>query len=101
MTASTATNTDVDVVRAVFGAFASGDLATLSDLLHADATWHHRNDDRLGDGHVAVPVRLRASRPDGRSMDGPQVVLVDVEGGRVRAIEQFVGDPAAVAAFWA
>jgi ketosteroid isomerase-like protein len=136
MTASTATNTDVDVVRAVFGAFASGDLATLSDLLHADATWHHRNDDRLGgsyhgaeaiiayltesalltagtlqaepqsvmadgDGHVAVPVRLRASRPDGRSMDGPQVVLVDVEGGRVRAVEQFVGDPAAVAAFWA
>jgi hypothetical protein len=34
-------------------------------------------------------------------MDGPQVVLVTVEGGRVRAIEQFVGDPAAVASFWA
>ena len=46
-------------------------------------------------------VRLSASRPDGRGMDGPQVVLVTVEGGRVRAIEQFVGDPAAVAAFWA
>jgi hypothetical protein len=29
----------------------------------------------------------------------PQVVLVTVEGGRVRAIEQFVGDSAAVAAF--
>jgi hypothetical protein len=26
---------------------------------------------------------------------------VTVAGGRVRAIEQFVGDPAAVAAFWA
>ena len=135
-TAGTATITDVDVVRAVFGAFASGDLAALSDLLHADAIWHHRNDDRLGgihrgadaviayldrvgaahrrhagrrpqsvmadgQGHVAVLVRLRASRPDGRTMDGPQVVLVTVEGGRVRAIEQFVGDPAAVAAFWA
>ena len=47
-TASTPAITDVDVVRAVFGAFASGDLAALSDLLHADATWHHRNDDRLG-----------------------------------------------------
>ena len=46
-------------------------------------------------------VRLSASRPDGRGMDGPQVVLVTVEGGRVCAIEQFVGDPAAVAAFWA
>ena len=135
-TASTATITDVDVVRAVFGAFASGDLAALSDLLADDATWHHRNEDRFGgihrgadaiiayltesalltagtldaeaqsvmadgQGHVAVLVRLRASRPDGRTMDGPQVVLVTVESGRVRAIEQFVGDPAAVAAFWA
>jgi uncharacterized protein len=135
-TASAVTITDVDAVRALFGAFASGNLAALSDLLHPGATWHHHNDDRLGgihrgddaiiayltesalltagtlraepqsamadgEGHVAVLVRLRASRPDGRTMDGPQVVLVTVEGGRVRAIEQFVGDPAAVAAFWA
>ena len=135
-TASTATRTDVDVVRAVFGTFASGDLATLGDLLHPDATWHHHNDDRLGgihrgadaiiayltesalltvgtlhaqprsvmtdgEGHVAVLLRLSAGRPDGRAMDGPQVVLVTVEDGRVRAIEQFVGEPAAVAAFWA
>ena len=138
MTASTATATvtDVDVVRALFGVFAGGDLAALSDLLHADATWHHHNDDRHGgihrgadavvayltesalvtagtlhaepqsvmadgQGHVAVPLRLSASRPDGRTMDDPQVVLVTVQDGRVRAIEQFVGDPAAVAAFWA
>jgi uncharacterized protein len=126
----------VDVVRAVFGAFASGDLAALADLFHPDATWHHHNDDRLGgvhrgsdaiiayltesalltagtlhvvpesvmadgEGHVAVLVRLTAGRPDGRSVDGQQVVLVTVESGRVRAVEQFVGDPAAVAAFWA
>jgi uncharacterized protein len=144
MTASPATvsrpaasaSADVDIVRAVFGAFASGDLAALADLLHSDATWHHHNDDRLGgihrgsdaivayltesalltagtlqavpqsvmtdgDGHVAVAVRLSASRPDGRSMDGPQVLLVTIESSRVRAIEQFVGEPAAVAAFWA
>ena len=135
MTTSTAT-TDVDVVRALFGAFASGDLASLSDLLHADATWDHHNDDRHGgihrgadavvayltesalvtagtlraeptsvladgQGHVAVPLRFSASRPDGRTIDVPQVVLVTVNGGRIRAIEQFVGDPAAVAAFWA
>ena len=131
-----ATVTDVDAVRAVFGAFASGDLAALSDLLHADATWHHHNNDRFGgihrgadaiiayltesallaagtlhaeprsvmadgEGHVAVLVRLSASRPDGRTMDGPQIVLATVEDGRVRAIDQFVGDPAAVATFWA
>ena len=136
MTASTATNTDVEVVRSLFGTFASGDLAALSDLLQPGATWHHHNDDRLGGihrgsdaiiayltesalltggtldaepqsvmadgkGHVAVLVRLSASRPDGRTMDGPQVLLVTVDGGYVRAIEQFVGDPAAVAAFWA
>jgi len=143
MTASTdtaipaaASTADVDVVRDVFGAFASGDLAALADLLRPDATWHHHNDDRLGgihrgsdaiiayltesalltagtlqaapesvmadgEGHVAVQVRLTASRPDGRSMDCPQVLLATIEGSRVRAIEQFVGDPAAVAAFWA
>ena len=135
-TTSTGTTTDVDVVRALFGAFATGDLAALSDLLHADATWHHHNDDRHGgihrgadavvayltesalvtagtlhaepqsvmadgQGHVAVPLRLSASCPDGRTIDDPQVVLVTVQDGRVRAIEQFVGDPAAVAAFWA
>jgi hypothetical protein len=27
--------------------------------------------------------------------------LVTLDGGRVRSIDQFVGDPAAVAAFWA
>jgi ketosteroid isomerase-like protein len=50
-TTGTGTATDVDVVRALFGAFATGDLATLSDLLHADATWHHHNDDRHGGIH--------------------------------------------------
>jgi ketosteroid isomerase-like protein len=105
-------------------------------VLHADATWHHRNDDPLGgvhrgsaaiaaylaqsaqltagtlravpqsyladgQGRVGVLVRLSAARPDGRSMDGPQLVLFTLDGGRVRSIDQFVGDPAAVAAFWA
>jgi ketosteroid isomerase-like protein len=135
MTTST-TLTDTDVVRAVFQAFADADLAALGGLLHADATWHHRNDDPLGGihdgsaaiaaylaqsapltagtlravpqsfladglGRVAVLVRLSAARPDGRSMDGPQLVLFTLDGGRVRSIDQFVGDPAAVAAFWA
>jgi hypothetical protein len=54
-----------------------------------------------GQGHVGVLVQLAATRPDGRAMDGPQLVLVTLDGGRVRGIDQFVGDPAAVAAFWA
>ena len=135
-TASTATATDTDVVRAVFEAFADADLAALGGLMHADATWHHHNDDRLGgvhrggdaiiaylaqsaqltvgtlravpqsfmvdgQGRVCVLVRLSATRPDGRNMDGPQLVLFTIHGGRVHSIDQFVGDPAAVAAFWA
>jgi len=136
MTAQSATDADVAVVQAVFGAFASGDVAALGSLLHADATWNHRNDDRFGGvhrgleaitaylgasaeltagtlralpqavmadgaGHVAVLTRVSATRPDGRAFDDAQVVLVSVEGGRVRSIEQFVGDPRAVASFWA
>ena len=138
MTTSTKTATviDTDVVRAFFQAVADADPAALALLLHADATWHHHNDDRLGgihqgsaavmaylaesaqltagtlsavpqllmadgEGHVTVLVRLGATRPDGRSMDGPQLVLFGIDGGRVRSIDQFVGDPAAVAAFWA
>lgn len=54
-----------------------------------------------GQGRVCVLVRLIAARQDGREMDGPQLVLVTVDGGRVRTIDQFVGDPAGVAAFWA
>jgi ketosteroid isomerase-like protein len=133
---TTSTLTDTDVVRALFQTFADANLAALGDLLHADATWHHRNEDRLGgvhrgsdaiiaylaqsaqltagtlravpqsvmadgQGRVCVLVRLAATRPDGRSMDGPQLVLVTLDDGRVRSIDQFVGDPAAVAAFWA
>ena len=140
MTASTgtatATLTYTDIVRAVFQAFADADAAALGGLLHADATWNHRNNDRLGgvhrgtsaimaylaesakltggtlravpqsyladgQGRVGVLVRLSATRPDGRSMDGPQIVLFTLGGGRVRSIDQFVGDPAAVATFWA
>ena len=133
---STGTRSDVDAVRAIFGNFASGNLAALSDLFHPDATWNHRGNDRFGGihrgaesivayltesallsagtlrpeplavmadgaGHVAALVRLSGSRPDGRTMDGPQVLIVTVADGRVRTIDQFVGDPAAVAAFWA
>ena len=138
MSTSTATApaTDTDVVRSFFQAVASGDRAALGDVFHPDATWRHRNDDRLGgihdsraaimaylaesaqltagtlravpqvlmadgEGHVSVLVRLSATRPDGRAMDGPQLVLFTIDGGRLRSIDQFVGDPAAVTAFWA
>jgi ketosteroid isomerase-like protein len=54
-----------------------------------------------GEGRVAVLVRINATRPDGRSFDDSQILLFAVDGGRVRAVDQFVGDPDAVTAFWA
>jgi hypothetical protein len=130
------TNTDIDLVRAGFEAFGNGDLAAFADLFHYDATWNHRNDDRLGGihtgsdgivafvtesaqltggtlravpqaimadgtGRVAVQVRVSGTRPDGRTFDDQQMLLFALDGDRVRSVDQFVGDPAAVTAFWA
>lgn len=54
-----------------------------------------------GDGHVSVIVRVSGSRPDGRAFDDTQILLFTLEGERVRSVDQFVGEPAAVTAFWA
>jgi ketosteroid isomerase-like protein len=136
MTTRTTADEDVRTVKSVFDAFASRDLAALSTLFHQDATWYHRNDDRLGGRHwgsdgiaaylaeaaqltggtlrpvprsfmadsagrVCVLVQVSGTRPDGRLFDDPQVALFTVEDGRVHSVEQYVGDPASVTAFWA
>jgi ketosteroid isomerase-like protein len=131
MTTATAGATDVAVVRSGFEAFAKGDVTAFAAMFHPDATWHHRNDDRLGgvhrgsdgivafiaesseltggtlsfmadgEGRVSVLVRVSGSRPDGRSFDNPQILLFNVDGDGVRSVDQFVGDPSAVTAFWA
>jgi ketosteroid isomerase-like protein len=136
VTTDIAAATDVAVVRSVFEAFANRDLAAIGDLFQEDATWNHRNDDRLGGihhgsdgivaflaesahltagtlrpvprsfmadgaGRVCVLVQVSGTRPDGRSFDNPQLLLVTLDGGLVRIVDQFVGDPAAVTAFWA
>ena len=54
-----------------------------------------------GSGRVAVLVHLTAARPDGRTLDDQQILLFTVEDGRVRAVDQFVGQPDVVRAFWA
>jgi len=51
MTTRTTADEDVRTVKSVFDAFARRDLAALSTLFHEDATWYHRNDDRLGGRH--------------------------------------------------
>ena len=136
MPTQTTADHDIAVVRAVFEAVANRDLAAFADGFHTDATWNHRNDDRLGgvhhgsdgivaflaesmqltagtlrpipqtfmadgESHVVALMRVSGTRPDGRSFDNPQVLLFTLDGDRVRSVDQFVGDPGAVAAFWA
>lgn len=135
-TAASTAATDVGAVRAGFQAVAAGDMAGFAAMFHSDATWNHRNDDRLGGvksgveeivgflgesiqltagtlrpvpeifmpdgaGHVAVLTRISATRPDDRAFEDTQILLFLVEDGRVRSVDQFVGDPSAVTAFWA
>jgi ketosteroid isomerase-like protein len=54
-----------------------------------------------GEGRVSVLVQVSSTRPDGRSFDNPQIVLFTLDGDRARSVDQFVGDPSAVTAFWA
>jgi ketosteroid isomerase-like protein len=54
-----------------------------------------------GEGRVCVIVQVSGTRPDGRTFDNPQMLLFAIDGDRVRSVDQFVGDPKAVAAFWA
>ncbi len=133
---TTATPTTPAVVRAGFEAFGRGDLVAFAELFEPDATWNHRNPDRLGgvhagidaiiaflkesgqstagtlravptatmadaSGRVCVLTRVSGSRPDGRTFDDAQVLVFRVENGRVRSVDQYIGDPPAVTAFWA
>jgi ketosteroid isomerase-like protein len=137
-TSSTSTDITADIarVRAGFEAVANRDLAAFADAFHPDATWNHRNDDRLGgihrgsdgivaflaesiqltggtlrpvpeslmadgQGHVVALMRITGTRPDGRTFDDSQVLVFTLDGDRVRSVDQYIGDPAAVTAFWA
>jgi hypothetical protein len=54
-----------------------------------------------GAGRVVVIVHITGTRQGGRSLDDQQILLATIEGDRVQSIDQFIGDPAAVTAFWA
>jgi ketosteroid isomerase-like protein len=50
---------------------------------------------------VTVLARVTATRPDGRRLDDQQVLLFRLEDGRTVQVDQYIGEPAAVEAFWA
>lgn len=136
MTTTAAAGSDIAVVRAGFEAFGKGDMAGFAALFAPDATWNHRNPDRLGgihhgreaivdfivesgrltegtlravpegiladgEGRVGVLTRVGGTRPDGRTLDDSQILLFAVDGDVVRSVDQYIGDPPAVTAFWA
>jgi len=136
MTMTASATAETETIRAGFAAAGAGDLARFAAMFHPDATWNHRNPDRLGGvkhgvpeivaflatstqltagtlrpvpeifmadgvGHVAVLSRISGARPDGRAFDDTQILFFTMEDGRVRSVDQFVGDPPAVTAFWA
>jgi ketosteroid isomerase-like protein len=83
----------VDAIVAFFGEAMSLTAGTLRPVPQGVLT--------DGAGHVAVLTRVSATRPDGRSLDDTQILLFTVEEGHVRSVDQFVGDPTGVTAFWA
>ena len=89
-TTAAAAGAGVAVVRSVFGAFADRDLAAIGDLFHDDATWNHRNEDRLGgvhhgsDGIVAFMAES-AQLTGGTLRPVPRSCMADGEGPRLRA----------------
>ena len=50
---------------------------------------------------MTVLARVTATRPDGRRLDDQQVLLFRLEDGRTVQVDQYMGEPAAVEAFWA
>jgi len=135
-TATTAATSDIAVVRGGFEAFGKGDMGAFAAMFAPEATWNHRNPDRLGGihdgreaivdfivesgrltagtlravpeaimadgaGRVAVLTRVSGTRPDGRTFEDLQILLFAVEGDVVRSVDQYIGDPPAVTAFWA
>jgi ketosteroid isomerase-like protein len=83
----------IEAILAFLGAsmeLSAGTLRPEPELVMAD-----------GLGHVSVLTRIRANRPDGRVLDDTQILYFVLEDGRVRSVDQFIGDPPAVTAFWA
>ena len=90
------TEGDLAFVRSMFDAFGRGDLAAFADGLHPDATWNHRNPDRLGglhDGRDAILEFLRASGEltAGTLRAVPETLMGDGDG-QVAAVMRVSGE---------
>ena len=122
-------------IRALFAAFETGDVATITSVVPEDAVWHFPGrrgklaGDHVGreavlrflsqvpaltngsfhlalehvvadDTHAAVFFRGRAER-NGKQLDNPTVLRIQMRDGEAREIWEFVWDLDHVEAFWA
>jgi ketosteroid isomerase-like protein len=95
MTTTTASS-DVATVRAHFEAFGHGDLAAFAARLDPDATWNHRNDDRLGGIHrgrdgITAFLGESAQLTGSNIHAEPQAIMADGEG-RVAVLVRMTGE---------
>jgi ketosteroid isomerase-like protein len=77
-------------------------LAFFADSVQASAgTLRVEPRSTLGrDSTVAVFVHMSGTRPDGRVLDDDQVHVFHLDGDRTARVDQYIGDPAGVEAFW-
>src|SRR3954471_24369796 len=85
MTTATAAGSDVAVVRGGFEAFGKGDMAAFAAMFAPDATWNHRNPDRLGGVHEGRDGIVAFIAESGRLTEGtlraaPEAIMADGAG---------------------
>jgi ketosteroid isomerase-like protein len=94
-TTATPADAHAAVVRAGFEAFGRGDLAAFAELFDPDATWNHRNPDRLGGVHEGREGIVAFIAESGRLTEGtlraaPEAIMAD-GAGRVAVLTRVSG----------
>src|SRR3954463_13962703 len=95
MTTATAAGWDAAFVRGGFEPFARGDMAAFAAMFAPEATWNHRNPDRLGGIHQGREGIVAFIVESGRLTEGtlravPEGILADGEG-RVAVLTRVSG----------
>jgi len=95
MSTTTHTASPAEVVASLFAAFGRGDLEAFAAGLHPEATWNHRNPDRLGGVHRGRDAVVAFLAESGRLTEGtlraePTAVLTG-EAGRVAVLVTISG----------
>lgn len=86
--------------REGFDRFIRGDGPALLDLFADDAVWHVPGSMALSGAHRGRDAIARGARPDGRSLDIEQALLIEIENGLWQNVRAQPLDQARFDAFW-